>query len=114
MANVCVEYKLHRNDEGNLKTPDWVINDGHSFDSKNKTLVAFIPEESERDWWIPDNLVTYDEQGFVDRGMTMHRDSPFMNPVVEVNEEGLESEPVAMTDAEAEEFLRRHYQAQMA
>ena len=113
MAKVCVEYKLHRNDEGNLKTPDWVVNGGNYMNSADNTLVAFIPEESERDWWVPDGLITYDEQGFVDRGMAMHSASPFMKQQV-MPEEGEDLDPVAMTDAEAEASLRSFYQAQIA
>jgi len=111
MAKVCVEYKLHRNDEGNLKTPDWVVNGGQYMNSADNTLIAFIPEESERNWWVPDGLVTYDEQGFVDRGMAIHSTSPFMQGGIH-QEDGL-SEEVAMTDAEAEASVRSFYQAQI-
>ena len=113
MAKVCVEYKLHRNDEGNLKTPDWVVNGGNYMNRADKTLIAFIPEESERDWWVPDGLMTYDEKGFIDRGMAMHGASPFMKEG-EIKEDGTMPEPVAMTDAEAEASLRSFYQAQMS
>jgi len=113
MAKVCVEYKLHRNDEGNLKTPDWVVNGGQYMNSADNTLIAFIPEESERNWWVPDGLVTYDEQGFVDRGMAIHSTSPFMKESV-VEEDGTMPDPVSMTDAEAEASLRSFYQAQIA
>lgn len=113
MAKVCVEYKLHRNDEGNLKTPDWVVNGGNYMNPADNTLVAFIPEESERNWWVPDDLLTYDEQGFVDRGMAMHGASPFMKDQ-EIQEDGTMPDPVAMTDAEAEASLRSFYQAQIA
>ena len=113
MAKVCVEYKLHRNDEGNLKTPDWVVNGGNYMNPADNTLVAFIPEESERDWWVPDGLVTYDEQDFVDRGMAIHSAFPFMNGG-ELQEDGTMSDPVAMTDAEAEASLRQFYQTMIA
>jgi hypothetical protein len=113
MKKVCVEYKLHKNSEGNLKAPDWVENGGHFKNYDDNTLIAFIPDEADREWWIPDGLTTYDEQGFVDRGMAIHADSSFMKQQV-IPEEGEDLEHVAMTDAEAEASLRSFYQAQMA
>jgi len=113
MAKVCVEYKLHRNNEGKLKTPDWVVNGGNYMNQADNTLIAFIPEESERNWWVPDGLVTYDEQGFVDRGMAMHSKSSFIKGG-EPQEDPPMPEPVAMTDAEAEASLRQFYQKMIA
>ena len=105
MAKECIEYKLHRNDRGNLSTPSW-MSDGGYYQAADKSLVGFVPVESERDWFVPDSVSMLTEQEFVTRCLKMHKASPFQKM------DGLEMKP--MTDAEANKSLRDFYKNKVA
>jgi hypothetical protein len=72
MAKQCIEYKLHRNNRGNLSTPNWMIDGGYYQNPADKTLVGFVPVESEREWYVPDSVTVLSQAEFVARGMAMH------------------------------------------
>ena len=105
MAKECIEYKLHRNDRGNLSTPSW-MSDGGYYQAADKSLVGFVPVESERDWFVPDSVSMLTEQEFVNRCMKMHTATPFQKM------DGLVLKP--MTKAEAEKSLRDFYKSKVA
>lgn len=105
MAKECIEYKLHRNDRGNLTTPAW-MSDGGYYQAADKTMVGFVPVESEREWFVPDSVSMLTEQEFVNRCMVMHNATPFQKM------DDMDMTP--MTNAEAEAMLRQFYQSKVA
>ena len=106
MSNECIEYKLHRNDQGRLTTPSWMSDGGYYQNPADNTMVGFVPVEGERDWFVPDTVSMLTEQEFVNRGMTIHNAIPFLK--IEEEENG------AMTNAEAEASLRAFYQSKVS
>ena len=74
MANQCVEYKLHRNDKGQLHTPTWIEDPGYYHNPIDKTFIGFIPENP--DWYIPDTIVPMPLEDFLSRGLAIHEKYP--------------------------------------
>jgi hypothetical protein len=107
MAKECIEYKLHRNDRGNLTTPSW-MSDGGYYQAADKSMVGFVPVEGERDWFVPDSVSMLTEQEFVTRCMAMHGSNPFQKR----DANGMDMTP--MTNAEADAMLRQFYQSKVA
>ena len=107
MAKECIEYKLHRNDKGNLTTPSW-MSDGGYYQAADKTMVGFVPVQAERDWYVPDSVSMLTEQEFVTRGIAMHTASAFQK----MDADGVTMK--AMTKAEAEKSLRDFYKSKVA
>ena len=105
MAKECIEYKLHRNDRGNLTTPSW-MSDGGYYQAADKSMVGFVPVEGEREWFVPDSVSMLTEQEFVTRCLAMHSNSPFQKM------DNMEMTP--MTNAEADAMLRQFYQFKAA
>ena len=107
MAKTCLEYKLHRNEKGNLTTPSW-MSDGGYYQAANKSMVGFVPSESEREWYVPDSAVSLSEAEFITRGMAMHS----VNKFQKMGADGVSMSP--MTNAEATTMLRNFYQSKVA
>ena len=108
MAKTCLEYKLHRNKKGNLRTPSWMPDGGYYQSSINKTIIGFVPTENEREWYVPDSAVALSEAEFIARGLAMHASSKFKK----MSTDGVNMSP--MTDAEATTMLRNFYQSKVA
>ena len=107
MAKECVEYKLHRNEKGNLTTPSW-MSDGGYYQAADKTMIGFVPVENEREWYVPDSAVVLSEAQFITRGMAMHSSNPFQK----MGDGAIDMTP--MTNAEATTMLRSFYQTKVA
>lgn len=86
MANQCVEYKLHRNEEGKLVAPSWINDPGHCYNPADKSLIGFIAED--RDWYVPDTITYLTKEEFINRCITMHETNPFTQPDTETYEPG--------------------------
>ena len=108
MAKTCLEYKLHRNEKGNLTTPSWMSDGGYYQSPTDKTMIGFVPSESERDWYVPDSAVSLSEAEFISRGMALHASNKFQK----MGADGISMSP--MTDAEATTMLRTFYQSKVA
>ena len=108
MAKECVEYKLHRNDRGNLTTPSWMSDGGYYQNPADNSMVGFVPVESEREWYVPDTALVLSQSEFVARCMTIHSATPFQN----MGDGATEMTP--MTDAEVTEMLTAFYQSKVA
>ena len=106
MAKECIEYKLHRNERGNLSTPSWMSDGGYYQNPADKSFVGFVPVQAERDWYVPDSVSMLTEQEFVTRGMAMHKASPFQKM------ENMDMKP--MTNAQADKSLRDFYKNKVA
>ena len=108
MSKECVEYKLHRNEKGNLTTPSWMSDGGYFQSPIDKSLVGFVPAESERQWFVPDSVKTLTQAEFVARGNALHTANKFKK--VGDNAADLKD----MTNAEATQMLTSFYQSKTA
>jgi hypothetical protein len=108
MANECIEYKYHRDGEGNLQAPAWMSDGGYYPNPTDKTIVGFVPVEQERDWFVPDSVSMLTEQEFVNRCMAMHNNEAFEKI------DDTQHELVKMTNAEVDAQLREFYQSKTA
>ena len=108
MAKTCIEYKLHRNERGNLTTPSWMSDGGYYQNPADKTMVGFVPVEGEREWYVPDSALVLSQSEFVARGMAMHS----VNKFQKMGENGMDMTP--MTDAQATSMLTAFYQSKVA
>jgi len=88
MANQCVEYKLHRNEEGKLVSPTWINDAGHCYNPIDKSLIGFIAED--RDWYVPDTIAFLTKEEFINRCLTIHQVSPMTQPDTVEYEPGTE------------------------
>jgi len=109
MAKECVEYKLHRNERGNLTTPSWMSDGGYYQNPADKSMIGFVPVESEREWYVPDSALVLSQSEFVARGMAMHSANPFQKMGDDPS-----ADMTPMTDAEATQMLTTFYQSKVA
>ena len=91
-----VEYKLQKVGKNALRAPDWVEDGGYWRNPADKTLIGWVPEEADREYYVPDTVVSLTRDEFIQRLKGMHAASPFVkndgDPVVH--------EPVNMTEEE--------------
>jgi hypothetical protein len=107
MAKECIEYKLHRNDRGNLTTPSWMSEGGY-YQAADKSMVGFVPVEGEREWYVPDSAAVLNQAEFVARGMLIHSANKFQK----TGANSMDMTP--MTTAEANQMLTAFYQSKVA
>ena len=72
------EYKLEMS-QGGMICPPWVEDGGYFRDPDNKTMVGWSPDESDRDYYIPDTVTTCDKQSVIDRCLDIHSRYPYEN-----------------------------------
>lgn len=82
-----VEYMMHLSNGGNNKeVPGFIKDRGHHFNPADNTFIGWV--EDERDYYVPDSIVTLTKEQFIDRQLAMHAESPMMkiseNPVDEL------------------------------
>ena len=103
MAKTCIEYKLHRNEKGNLVTPSWMSDGGYYQNPADNSLIGFVPSENERKWFVPDSVKTLTQAEFVARGNALHTANKFRK-----------ADMKEMTAAEVTSMLNSFYQSKTA
>lgn len=79
-----IEYMMHRIDGGNAKkVPDWVGSRGHWFRSSDNTYIGWIDDD--RDYFVPDTIVTLTKAEFTTRLLALHSEDPFRKDVLDEN-----------------------------
>lgn len=91
-----VEYKRHRV-TGGITTPIWVVDGGHWLSPIDKTLVGWVEDEADREYYVPDTVTVLSRADFITRQLTIHASHPMQSMP-----ENPEDDPVTMTDAEVE------------
>ena len=76
---MILEYKLHMT-AGGMKAPEWVDDGGYFYDSANKTFVGWSPDEADREYYIPDTVVTLTASELNTKVLAQHAANPFMRP----------------------------------
>jgi hypothetical protein len=68
-----VEYKLHViNNQGHMVTPPWIQDGSHWYSAADKTMIGWIPAEADREYWVPDNIVTLTKAELNTRMLAIH------------------------------------------
>ena len=91
---MILEYKLHMT-AGGMKAPEWVDDGGYFHDSANKTFVGWSPDEADREYYIPDTVVTLTASELNTKVLAQHAANPFTRPP-----DGESGDDVEMTNDE--------------
>ena len=102
-----VEYKLHViNNQGDMVTPPWIQDGGNWSNPADKTLIGWIPAEADRDYWVPDNIVTLTKAELNTRMLAIHAVTPYNK-----GDAMLEEDRTNLTDAEVTTLSNDWYDA---
>lgn len=97
-----VEYMFIVDEKGKRQIPGFIGDRGHWYDSTTETYVGWIADN--RDFYVPDTIVTLSKEDLVQRQLTVHASNPMMsmgdNP---------EAEPTAMTDEQVRATVEAWY-----
>ena len=78
MIKMYLEYKLHMTD-GGMKTPAWVADGGYFADPDSHTMIGWSPDESAREYYIPDTVTSYTQAELVTAVQGIHSRHPMKN-----------------------------------
>lgn len=88
-----VEYKMHRVNGGpRRQVPDFIGDRGHHTSPIDGTLIGWV--DANADYHVPDTLVSFTKEEFVQRQLTIHASHPFTSMAEP------DAEPTVLTDAE--------------
>ena len=93
---VLVEYKLHKVSKNAKKAHDFIVDGGYWLSPIDNTMVGLVESEADRDYYIPDSIVSLSRADFLSRQLTIHASVP----IVSVDDEGNET---TLTDAQVAE-----------
>ena len=100
-----VEYKLHViNNQGHMVTPPWIQDGGNWSNPADKTLIGWIPAEADREYWVPDNIITLTKAELNTRMLAIHATTKYQKSE---DPDNLED----MTDAEVTTMSNDWYDA---
>lgn len=98
-----IEYMMHRYEGGTRrKVPEWVGDRGHWMSPIDSSFIGWVDDV--RDYYVPDSVVTYTKEQFVQRQLTIHASHPFVN-----RQDSLELEPTVMTETEVRTMSEAWY-----
>lgn len=92
---VLVEYKLHKVSKNGKKAPEFIMDGGHWLSPIDNTMVGLVEEEADRDYYIPDSIVTLSKEEFLSRQAAIHAAVPMISMDDEMNETTLTDAQVA-------------------
>lgn len=73
-----IEYKFNIGEDGRLVIPGYVEDRGHWYNPDDHTYLGWVKAEADREYWVPDTIVTKTKAECVTRAigmMPMYRDS---------------------------------------
>lgn len=73
-----LEYKLHMTD-GGMKTPPWIADGGYFADPDSHTMIGYSPDESAREYYVPDTVTSYTQVELVAVVQGIHSRYPMLN-----------------------------------
>ena len=76
-----VEYMLHKVGKRALQAPHWVEDGGYWQSPFDNTMIGWV--DSDRDYWVPDTVVTLTREEFITRAMAIHAQYPMVHPETE-------------------------------
>lgn len=57
---MILEYKLIKTDRG-IHTPNWIEDGGYFYNPVDKTFIGYTPNETDRDYYVPDTVIELTE-----------------------------------------------------
>ena len=75
---MILEYKMHMT-AGGMKAPEW-IEDGGYYGKSDHTVIGWSPDETDREYYIPDTVTELTAAQLETRVLAMHSDSAFTKP----------------------------------
>lgn len=99
-----VEYKMHKVSKRGQAAPLWIEDGGYWQNPADHTLVGWVPDAADREYYVPDTVVELSRADFITRLMGMHAANPFTEMHGAPGEE-----PAVMTDAEVETMAGNWY-----
>ena len=72
-----VEYMFIVDEKGKRQIPGFIGDRGHWYDSATETYVGWIADN--RDFYVPDTIVTLSKEDLVQRQLTVHASNPMMS-----------------------------------
>jgi|TARA_B100001964_G_scaffold228989_1_gene280783 hypothetical protein len=99
MANIIIEYKKDRNSEKGKIKPLWLDDGGICEDIDNYTFVGIVKDPEVK---IPETVVRFTKESYVERQLNIHGRYPFKKQVPETTHPVAENW-VEMTDEEVTE-----------
>jgi hypothetical protein len=73
-----LEYKLHMTD-GGMRTPLWIADGGYFVDPDSHTMIGWSPDESAREYYVPDTVTSYTQAELVTVVQGIHSRYPIKN-----------------------------------
>ena len=102
-----IEYKLHAiNSQKHMQAPHWVTDGGNWYNPADKTLVGWTPAEADRDYYVPDTVMTLTKAELNTRLLGIHAVKKFQKMI-----DPTEIDPILedMTEAEVTTMSNNWY-----
>ena len=97
-----IEYMFTINEHGRKEVPGYVADRGYHYNPADHTFLGWMKDD--RDFWVPDTIITKTKAECVTRALAIHAASPYKA----IGEDGMPSE-TAMTDAEVTTMIEEWY-----
>ena len=104
---ILVEYKLHKISKNAKQSPHFIVDGGYHVSPLDKTMVGLVEDEADRDYYIPDSIVTLSKEEFLARQTAIHTAYPMTSRDENMNE-------TVMTDAELTEKMETWYDSKVS
>ena len=99
MANIICEYKMDKNPEGGKIRPLWLDDGGVWYDPDNYAYIGIVRDPEVK---VPDTVVRFTKESFVERQLDLHDRYPFKKHDPE-EEEPIHDNLIDMTEEEVTE-----------
>jgi hypothetical protein len=76
---MIIEYMLIR-EAGKKLAPSWIEDGGYFYDLDNKTMVGWSPDLADRDYYVPDSVVTLTRETLMTRALAINAKYPASMP----------------------------------
>lgn len=105
---VLVEYKLHKVGINAKQAPHFIVDGGYYMSPLDNTMVGLVEDEADRDYYIPDSIVTLSKEEFIARQLAIHASVP----MVSMGEDG--ATETVMTAEEVTTTMEAWYDSKFA
>ena len=97
MANIICEYKMDKERQGGKIRPLWLDDGGVWYDPDNYAYIGIVRDPEVK---VPETVVRYTKESFVERQLDLHDRYPFKKEDPENNNEPLWDNLIDMTEEE--------------
>ena len=100
MANIICEYKMDKNSQGGKIRPLWLDDGGVWQDPDNYAYIGIVRDPEVK---VPETVVRYTKESFVERQLDLHDRHPFKKHDPEGEEDPIYDNLIDMTEEEVTE-----------